>query len=166
MKPSKIPKSAVHGTLSVAAVAFGVSKKAMSILKSEGCPAFYNGRVNGALIPEDRLAEIEAGLKGGNGPVNADMTAEEAKRRKTVEEVRKLSIANDAKEGLLCRRSQVAEAFQRIASRITEARTQSETRDPLKLVGKDLHGMREGIRSIWDEVGKALSQSAKEFDDI
>lgn len=166
MKPSKIPKNAWHGTLSVAATVFGVSRKAMSILKSEGCPAFSNGRVDGSRIPEDRLREIEASLKGASGPVDEGMTTEEAKRRKTVEEVRKLSIANDAKEGLLCRRGQVAEAFQRIASRITEARTQSETRDPLKLVGKDLHGMREGVRSIWDEVGKALAQGAKEFEDV
>lgn len=156
----------MHGTLSVAAVAFGVSKKAMSILKSEGCPAFINGRVDGSRIPEDRLQEIEASLKGDGGPVDSAMTAEEAKRRKTVEEVRKLSIANDAKEGLLCRKSQVAEAMLRCHARITEARIQSETRDPLKLVGKDLPGMRDGVRGIWDVVLGNLLKLAKEFDDI
>ena len=98
-------------------------------------------------------------------PLN-NMTAEEAKRRKTVEEVRKLTIVNDAKEGLLCRRAQVAEAMHRCHARITDARIQSETRDPLKLVGKDLPGMRDGVRGIWDVVLENLLRLAKEFDDI
>jgi hypothetical protein len=85
------------------------------------------------------------------------------KDRKLAEEVRKLRIANDAKEGVLIRRDSVVAAFGRIASRLASIRTTSESQDPPRIVGKDLHEVRAEIRKIWDAVGASLALCSEEF---
>jgi len=85
------------------------------------------------------------------------------KERKLAEEVRKLQLANDQKAGKLIERTRVVETFQRIASRIAQARTRSEAQDPIKLVGKDITDIREGVREIWDAVGQAMLECGKEW---
>lgn len=85
------------------------------------------------------------------------------KEQKTAEEIRKLRLANDAKAGLLVAKADVAAAYQRVAARIAHARTESENRDPLRLVGRDLPEMREGVRELWDKVGQALADCFVEW---
>ena len=85
------------------------------------------------------------------------------KDQKLAEQVRQLKIANDAKEGVLIRRDIVVAAFGRIASRIASIRTTSESQDPPRIVGKDLHEVRAEVRKIWDAVGMCLASCSEEF---
>jgi hypothetical protein len=85
------------------------------------------------------------------------------KDQKLAEQVRQLKIANDAREGVLIRRDSVVSAFARIASRLASIRTTSESQDPPRIVGKDLHEVRAEIRKIWDAVGVCLASCSEEF---
>jgi hypothetical protein len=85
------------------------------------------------------------------------------KDQKLAEQVRQLKIANDAREGVLIRRDSVVSAFARIASRLASIRTTSESQDPPRIVGKDLHEVRAEIRKIWDAVGASLASCSEEF---
>lgn len=85
------------------------------------------------------------------------------KDQKLAEQVRQLKIANDAKEGVLIRRDLMVAAFGRIYSRIASIRTTSESQDPPRIVGKDLHEVRAEVRKIWDAVGTCLASCGEEF---
>lgn len=101
-----------------------------------------------------RSALEASGSRGATGPL---------KDQKLQEQIRQLKLLNDRKAGTLIERSFVAAAFGRIASRLAEARTQSESQAPVRMVGKDIAELREEVRRIWDAVGQTLASCASEF---
>lgn len=101
-----------------------------------------------------RAALEAAGSRGATGPL---------KDQKLQEQIRQLKLLNDRKAGTLIERAFVAAAYGRIASRIAEARTQSESQAPVRMVGKDIAQLREEVRRIWDAVGQTLASCASEF---
>jgi hypothetical protein len=120
----------------------------------------HSGTVNGGhpawTISEARAALHAHGSKAVNGPL---------KDQKLQEQIRQLKLINDRKAGTLVERSLVAGAFGRIASRIAEARTQSESQAPLRMVGKDVAEIREEVRKVWDAIGHVLASCAVEFEE-
>ena len=97
-----------------------------------------------------------AGSRASSGPL---------KDQKLQEQIRQLKLINDRKAGTLVERSLVAGAFGRIASKIAEARTQSESQAPLRMVGKDVAEIREEVRKVWDAIGQVLASCAVEFEE-
>jgi hypothetical protein len=120
----------------------------------------HSGTVNGGhpawTISEARAALHAHGSKAVNGPL---------KDQKLQEQIRQLKLLNDRKAGTLCERASVVASFGRISSRIAEARTQSESQAPVRMVGKDIAELREEVRRIWDDVGRVLASCASEFQD-
>ena len=104
---------------------------------------------------QSRAALEAAGSRGTMGPL---------KDQKLQEQIRQLKLINDRKAGTLVERSLVAGAFGRIASKIAEARTQSESQAPLRMVGKDVAEIREEVRKVWDSIGHVLASCAVEFE--
>jgi hypothetical protein len=105
---------------------------------------------------QSRAALEAAGSRGTMGPL---------KDQKLQEQIRQLKLINDRKAGTLVERSLVAGAFGRIASKIAEARTQSESQAPLRMVGKDVAEIREEVRKVWDTIGHVLASCAVEFEE-
>lgn len=103
-----------------------------------------------------RAALEAAGSRGTMGPL---------KDQKLQEQIRQLKLLNDRKAGTLIERATVVASFGRIASRLAEARTQSESQAPVRMVGKDIAELREEVRRIWDDVGRTLALCAVEFQD-
>lgn len=101
-----------------------------------------------------RAALEAAGSRGTMGPL---------KDQKLQEQIRQLKLLNDRKAGTLIERASVVASFGRIASRLAEARTQSESQAPVRMVGKDIAELREEVRRIWDDVGRVLASCAVEF---
>lgn len=101
-----------------------------------------------------RAALEAAGSRGTMGPL---------KDQKLQEQIRQLKLQNDRKAGTLVERAFVVASFGRIASRLAEARTQSESQAPVRMVGKDIAELREEVRRIWDEIGKVMASCAVEF---
>ncbi len=101
-----------------------------------------------------RAALEAAGSRAAAGPL---------KDQKLKEQIRQLKLLNDRKAGTLIERSSVVASFGRIASRLAEARTQSESQAPVRMVGKDIAELREEVRRIWDDVGRTLASCAVEF---
>jgi len=101
-----------------------------------------------------RAALEAAGSRGTMGPL---------KDQKLQEQIRQLKLLNDRKAGTLIERAAVVASFGRIASRLAEARTQSESQAPVRMVGKDIAELREEVRRIWDDVGRTLASCAVEF---
>lgn len=104
--------------------------------------------------PQARAALEAAGSRASSGPL---------KDQKLQEQIRQLKLLNDRKAGTLCERASVVASFGRISSRIAEARTQSESQAPVRMVGKDIAELREEVRRIWDDVGRVLASCASEF---
>lgn len=101
-----------------------------------------------------RAALEAAGSRAATGPL---------KDQKLKEQIRQLRLLNDRKAGTLIERSSVVASFGRIASRLAEARTQSESQAPVRMVGKDIAGLREEVRKLWDDVGRVMASCAQEF---
>jgi phage-related tail fiber protein len=118
----------------------------------------HSGTVNGGhpawTVNEAKAALHAHGSKSVSGPL---------KDQKLQEQIRQLKLLNDRKAGTLCERASVVASFGRIASRLAEARAQSESQAPVRMVGKDIAELREEVRRIWDDVGKVLAACASEF---
>lgn len=118
----------------------------------------HSGTVNGGhpawTISEARASLHAHGSKAVHGPL---------KDQKLKEQIRQLRLLNDRKAGTLIERSSVVASFGRIASRLAEARTQSESQAPVRMVGKDIAGLREEVRKLWDDIGRVMASCAQEF---
>jgi len=103
-----------------------------------------------------RAALEAAGSRASSGPL---------KDQKLQEQIRQLKLINDRKAGTLCERASVVASFGRISSRIAEARTQSESQAPVRMVGKTSPSCARRSAESWDDVGRVLASCASEFQD-
>jgi hypothetical protein len=103
-----------------------------------------------------RAALEAAGSRAATGPL---------KDQKLKEQIRQLKLQNDKKAGTLVEKTKMVSVMAAISSRIAEARTQSESQAPVRMVGKDIAELREEVRRIWDDVGRVLASCASEFQD-
>ncbi len=87
------------------------------------------------------------------------------KDEKTTEEIRKLRLANDAKEGTLISRAWMAERIHVAAGRVDAFRVKSEAEHPLLFAAAagDVPACREVVRKIWDEVMASMESLAGDF---
>jgi hypothetical protein len=140
-----------------AAAALGLSVDALKAVKDRGCDAFNaSGRID-----ETKLLKW---IKD-----NPDVMAEGAvilslKDQKISEEIRKLRIQNDAKEGALVSRSRIVEALQRVGSAIdgiTEAKLCNEW--PEAVAGLDVAGARVYGRRLKDSMMAEIRKLESEW---
>lgn len=160
MKRKKSKKVKITGnvpTQTAAARRLGVTTKTLRNWRAEGAPGFHpDGRVDLKLLS----VWIEAREVSKTGP-------RESKEEKLMEEIRKLRIANDAKEGTLISRAWMAERVHIAAGKVDGFRHKSESEHPLQFAAcaDDVSKCRELVRKIWDEVMTALNSLAKDFEE-
>lgn len=140
------PKSTLYDSMGQAAAALGVSIETLKAAKKKGCTAFKpGGRVAGGEFLKWVSANPDAMAAGAESLSLKD--------QKISEEIRKLRIQNDAKEGALVSRSKVAEALLRCGKAIdtmTEAKLCNEW--PEAVAGLDVAQARVYGRRMKDGV--------------
>lgn len=149
-KPTGIAKS-----FTAAAKACGLTPRTIRDLKAEGFPGTRpDGTVDLSVFwPAYLKRKAERG-----GTVSL-------KDEKTTEEIRKLRLVNDVKEGTLISRAWMAERIHIAAGKVDGFRHKSESEHPLLFAAAagDVAACREVVRKIWDEVMAAMNSLAEDF---
>lgn len=159
VKTQNTPRGIVK-TQNAAASAFKVTTKTISNWKAEGSET-AGFRPDGT-VDLNQLGEwLQVRLDRREGP-------RESKEEKLLEEIRKLRLANDAKEGTLISRAWMAERIHIAAGKVDGYRHKSESEDPLKFAAAagDVAACREVIKKIWDEIMAAMNSLAVDFKEI
>ncbi len=159
MRPKKSASHKKAGTLydsmGSCAGALGLSIDALKAAKAKGCPAFKSGgRVDGEMFQQ--------WIKDNPDAFEAGQEAMSLKEQKISEEIRKLRIANDAKERALVSRARVIEAIDRTQASVdtlTEAKLVNEW--PHEVAGLDVNKAREYGRKLKDEMMGEIRKMAE-----
>ena len=152
------PKRQSITTITQLSTELKTDRKTLETWRRQGCPG----------LPPDAVdvAAIQA-WAAANGKRAGDVSgAGNSKEAKLLEEIRKLRIANDAKEGALVARAWVAERIQRAAGDLNSARTKSEAEHPLLFAAAagDVAATRTIVRGIWDDIFTALQSLRGHFE--
>lgn len=150
----KKPKPRTWDSLRAAAKGMGLPLGELQRAKDGGCEGFRSNRVYETEVI-DWLSE--------NPRTPGDTY--DPKEEKLREEIRKLRIANDAKEGRLVERAWVAERIQRAAGELHAFRAKSEMEHPMRFAAAagDVPMCRTVLRGVWDEVFKGIQSLEKHF---
>ena len=135
--------------------ALNVGKQAIrNALKNVAPSGTVNGG-NPAWTKSQALAALQASnSKAGGGSLQS---------RKLEEQIRKLKLENDQKDGRLINRSDVVETIARIGSRWASIRTHEESQAPIQLIGKTIPEIREYVRDLFDRIGSVFKQAGEEW---
>lgn len=142
-------------SMSAAARVLKVTARTLRNWRQEGCPGFVpDGRVDVAQVRA--WAEKKLGERRGSVDVREE---------KILEEIRRLRIANDAKEGRLVERVWVASRMQSAAGDLNTLRAKWEAEMPVKFseTNGDVAECRTILRGIFDEVFRNIQSLAKHF---
>jgi hypothetical protein len=150
-------KFGIVPTISTAAKLLDVTSRTVRNWRQQGCPGFTpDGRVDVDQVARwaDEKREERYGPTG-------------AREEKLREEIRKLRIANDAREGRLVERAWVAERIQRAAGELNGLRSKWEAEMPVLFAATngDIPECRTILRGIMDEVFSGLQGMAKHFEE-
>lgn len=150
-------KPRTFDSIAAAATALKLPRRVIQNAKRAGCEAFQGSRVKEAEL----LAWLEA------NPQAVDAASADPRDEKLREEIRKLRIANDAKEGRLIERAWMAERLQRCAGRLNTFRAKSEAEHPTRFAAAngDVAATRTILRGIWDEICRDIESLAAEFEE-
>lgn len=101
------------------------------------------------------IAALQAsGSRAGGGTLQS---------RKLEEQIRKLKLENDQKDGRLVEGVQVAETIARIGSRFAAIRTHEESQAGVHLVGKSINEIRDYVRDLFDRIGGVMREAGEEW---
>lgn len=150
-------ESRTFDSLKAAAAGLRLPLRVLQAAKRAGCTAFRSNRV----YASELLAWLEA------NPAAIEMAGEDPRDEKIREEIRKLRIANDAKEGRLVERAWVGEKMQRAAGELNTLRAKWEAEMPLKFAETmgDIPECRTILRGIFDDVFREVQKLSKHFEE-
>lgn len=139
----------VVDTIEAAATVTGYGETLLAALKSQGCPAFRNGRVH--------LEELEAYVVANQDAV--DRLEAECDEMDDVdvnlkrEKLRRLKQANDITAGLYLLKTEAAAKVETLASELKNTmRRRLEDELPRELTGKSESEIRESLTAVVDEL--------------
>lgn len=144
-------------SISAAARALNVTARTIRNWRTEGCHGFEpDGRVDLVQVRAWSAKRLE--VKRGSL---------DAREEKLLEEIRKLKLANDHKEGRLIERAWVAERMQRAAGELNTLRSKWESEMPLKFAetNGDIVECREILRGVLDEIFRGLQSLGTHFEE-
>ena len=148
------PKKLTFDSMQSCAAGLRLPLRIVKAAKGAGCPAFSSNRVFGDELLEwlNKHPEIFN--------ISADPRDEKIR-----EEIRKLKIANDAKEGALVSRAWVAERMQRTAGEVNALRIKSEAEHPKRFAAAagDIAACRSIVRGVWDDIFLNLQALSTHF---
>lgn len=153
----KTEKPRVFDSLKAAAAALRLPMRTLQLAKQAGCPAFKSNRVYEAELLQWLEANAETIQAAGGDP----------RDEKLREEIRKLRIANDAKEGRLVEKAWVGSKIQSAAGALNAFRAKSEAEHPVKFAaaGNDVAACRTIVRGIWDEIFAEMQKLGEHFEE-
>lgn len=142
----------VWDSISAAAGALGISKTTLQDAKNRGCPAFVDGRVH-----EKDLGEWISVQPPPDGRPKS------LRDQKTEEEIRKLRIANDAKEGKSELKSVTVARIHRIGHEITTylGAVAKEKPAVLAMTTEDIPRVRIEFQKVCDEMLRKFQSFAE-----
>lgn len=152
------PAKEMLTSMSAAARVLKVTARTLRNWKAEGCPGFEpDGRVDVAAV----RAWAETKLQERRGSVDV-------REEKILEEIRRLRLANDQKEGRLIERAWVASKIQLAASEWNTLRMKAEAEMPIAMAaaGDDVAEQRAVLKEkITDPIAVLLQSLAKHFEE-
>ncbi len=156
-KPAEKGKLGVVSTQNAAARAMGVTAKTISAWKFEG------GSLAG--FREDGSIDLRALALWFEQRSTAQKGGTEKRESKLTEEIRKLRIANDEREGRTLARTWIAERIQIAAGELNGFRAKSEAEHPLKFAAAsgDVAQCRMIVRGIWDDIFAEMVKLSSAF---
>jgi len=149
-------KAKVFDSMKAAAASLGLNMRVLKRAKASGCQAFRGGRVYADELQQwvRENAELVRAANSGGGDL---------KEQKTTEEVRKLRLANDLKEGRLIERARVAEMIRRAGGELATFRARSEAEHPTRIPDGDMAAKRVVVQEIWDEIYNMMGRLSVNF---
>lgn len=144
-------------SMSAAARVLKVTSRTLRNWRAERCPGFEpDGRVDVAHV----RAWAEKRLDDKRGTVDV-------REEKILEEIRRLRIANDAKEGRLVERVWVAARMQQAAGELNTLRAKWEAEMPMKFAetNGEITECRTILRGIFDAIFASVQSLAKHFEE-
>lgn len=155
--PNAKSKARTFDSLKAAASALKLPMRVIQGAKTAGCTAFRSNRV----YESELLTWLEA------HPETFVSAANDPKGELTFEQIRKLRIANDAKEGRLVERAWVAARMQQAAAELNNLRAKWEAEMPLRFAAAagDVVECRAVLRVIMDEIMAGMQSLAKHFEE-
>ncbi len=145
-------------SMAAAARVLKVTARTLRNWKGEGCPGFEpDGRVDVAAV----RVWTEKKLEDRRGTVDA-------REEKLLEEIRRLRLANDQKEGRLVERAWVASKIQLAAAEWNTARMKCEAEMPVAMAaaGDDVAQQRALLKEkITDPIAAILQALGKHFEE-
>ena len=136
------PTTEYYDSMRQASAATGYSISVLKRLKESGSKAFRGSRVY--------RAELEADVSGLVGDMQGDPGLP-LRDQKLLQEVRKLKIANDAREGRLVQKALVDQAIRALNTRIKALCLRYENDAPMLFRGADDAELREATGKAMDE---------------
>jgi len=154
MRGKKTRPHAVVTNAKAAAANLGIGLEAVERARSGGSDAFdRSGRIDLKRLKSWLVEHREEIM-----PKEGEMTAQEAKRQKTIEEWRKLKISNDLKETKLMLRSEYDSDFAGMSAEITGLLNQMPQRLAPDLAGLGVVDIEQRLTAACDEVIRKLSE--------
>jgi hypothetical protein len=144
-------------SMAAAARVLKVTARTLRNWRTEGCPGFEpDGRVDVAQV----AAWAEKKLADRRGTVDI-------REEKILEEIRRLRIANDAREGRLVERAWVGEKLLLAAGDLNSYRAKSEAEHAMlfSAAAGDPVECRVVLCTIWDEIMRVHAELAKHFEE-
>jgi hypothetical protein len=157
--PKLVHKTPQFASLEAAAAGLGIEIELLRFIKAKGCTAFKaGGRVNGDEVRQ-WMAENEPELQKSAGSLSLKERKMLEEIRKIVEDVRRLQIANDAKDKVLIPAEQVIQFWieaQNQRGKILAAKLENEY--PQLVAGLDVPSARVYGKRLLDDIDKAEVQ--------
>ncbi len=152
------PAKEMLTSMAAAARVLKVTARTLRNWKAENCPGFEpDGRVDVAAV----RAWAESKLEERRGSVDV-------REEKILEEIRRLRLANDQKEGRLVEKAWVFSRIQAAAAEWNTLRMKAEAEMPVAMAaaGDDVAGQRTVLKEkITDPIAVILQSLAKHFDE-
>lgn len=146
-------------SLHAIAMATGMPRSTLRTTLKDLTPASYSA--GGA--PRYTMDQVEAAMASqdehATGGSNVSMA--EARRRRELETLRKLKLANDTRAGLLIDRRWVIGQLTALCSRWHALRLAVESELPLVIQGKDIPSCRQAVKAEMAKLGAALADLGK-----
>ena len=158
--PKAAKASRLFDSMSQAASAMELPTELLKRAKARGCPAFRpGGRVD------------EVGLREWLAAHGDEITEGDTKLslqiEKLREEVRKLRLVNDERDGVLVEKSKVIDAIQRAGAAWHSERLRMEAEWPAKLAGiVSVPEMASKVKEQMDRVSAVLNGLGREFQSL
>jgi hypothetical protein len=153
-KPMAEVSSSWYDSMAQISAAEKIPLEVLRVAKRNGCPNFKGGRVC--------ITGLREWIAANAGKLNTASDPKDLRSAKLMQEIRKLKIQNDTKEGALILRSKVVENHARIlGSVLPRVKQMLENEVPQQVYGLGVPDIRVHMKGVYDEIASVFNQAGE-----